>query len=271
MSGLDPVLPALTNFNSGDFIFGSDESQIARYDFLLTPNSRAGALLYPHKIRFVATLPDSIDDYLAALKSAYRRKIKRSLQVFAQSGLQLQFIDRPGVELLQEWLLIYQAQMRQKEDGRLIATLDKLLTMQLRATLATIRTVAGQLVGGAILTVAAAATGELQTRLAFASYEPLAAEAEAPVAFAYEAISKAIASQQRYFSFGKDTNLYGGHLSLGLRQYKRLFCSPLPLTALDTPLSYLTINWEKAQSKNFIFYYLPTSDSTTLVEFTHCS
>lgn len=211
----------------------------------------AGFSLYPTKIEFILHLPASMDDYWRGLPGRLRNNLKRKRRR-TETAVAIEFKRNPSLKDFLAWYAGYQREMKRKPFGRDVIK-DPIAYFNNHQNLLLGNILGRQdkkAIGGAILT---AAENQLRYKLAWYSQE--AKRGNPGCYLALEGIEWAINHQLGEFSFGRDTNLYGGHLSLGLHQFKTGFNSQ-PMISENTIIKNAVINPNSDRKQMFIFYTL---------------
>ena len=216
----------------------------------------AGFNLYPTKIELIIHLPAAIDRYWQNLPGRLRNNLKRKYRRGeTQIAVKLKF-NIAAKDFL-TWYERYRNEVKHKPFGRdVVKNPAGYFKNHQNLVLGNILGKDdGKVIGGAIMALA-----ENQLRYKLAWYSQEARKHNAGYYLVLECIKWAINHQLGEFSFGRDTNLYGGHLSLGLHQFKTAFASR-PVVPANGVIKNIAVNPAvNRKQKPFLFYTLEGQD-----------
>lgn len=232
---------------------------ITDQNLIIIDSSRpvSGFRLYPTKIEFILHLPASIDEYWNTLPSNPRSNLRRKYDK-AKKYVDIEIREPFSLEEFLRWYEGYKKEIESKNYGKNVIK-DPLAYFQNHNTLllANVRhRQSGNIIGGSILSF-----DSRQLRYKLAWYNNEAKKHNASYLLILECIHFAIDKQCDTFSFGADTNLYGGHLSLGLHQFKAAFHTT-PIASKSAVIKNIKINSSSNfEKKPIIFYVLDQKTS----------
>lgn len=233
--------------------YTANRAEIGQADLILVNSAEklAGFSRYPTKIEFILRLPRTINEYWQSLPASLRGNLKRKYRR-AETAVGVEFKhDLSGKDFL-AWYAGYQTEIRRKIFGRDVIG-DPIGYFNNHQNLLLWNILAkpdDKVIGGAVM-----ALTKRQLRYKLAWYGQEAKKYNAGYYLVLKCIEWAIDHQLRQFSFGRDTNLYGGHLSLGLHQFKTSF-NPRPMMTENPVIKNVAINSNSNSHKKFIFYTL---------------
>jgi len=214
----------MTIWNSGEINILSTEnfSQLSEQDIngvdlVISDTPIPGGLIYPTKIVFQLEVPENLETFLSKFESSKRSSIKKRIRTTEQE-LETMFLDPIDIETFQKWEIGYKKFINSLSDGRAYANLEWFKTAQEgHIGIFFVNKQTGEFEGGSLIKKF---TESSKLSMSYAWYSERAKEVGASTTLICKLIEFAISNNYKYISFGQDANLYGGHLALGLEEFK---------------------------------------------------
>jgi hypothetical protein len=196
-----------------DFIKSYDSDFFTKnpdLDFVLMRKYLTGT--YPDKVVFTMPVPESLNSWVSKKPSKVRCSLNKVVKNLNNYNLNIEPLTP---ELLDEWYIGYKSFLNEIPHG-----IDRVDTQRVKTsigeyTLVISRDSENVIQGGAILKKI-----EEKLSYSYAWYSDEFKKVGGSTACIIKSIEYAIANEFNIFTLGMDTNLYGGHLSLGLLHYK---------------------------------------------------
>jgi hypothetical protein len=195
----------------------------------------AGFIVKPSWVNWVAPLRDSEAEFLGALSSNERRKMRRGLELAASAGLHVEIRSELEEGPLEEFLSVYEKQVAGMRNGVNLARGEqRSLLDQSGSHIGVFAYEGSRMVGGCVCRLRAE-DSLLQLRyVATADVDKRGALTRALYMAAFRAGRDMGCTRM---SLGNDTSLYGHITSPGLYEFKkRLGFTPLPSQTVDPGL-----------------------------------
>ncbi|MFC8273647.1 GNAT family N-acetyltransferase [Streptomyces sp. NPDC057271] len=195
----------------------------------------AGFIVKPGWVNWVAPLRASEAEFLGALSSNERRKVRRGLELAASAGLRVEVRSELEEGPLEEFLGVYEKQVADMRNGVNLARGEQQsLLEQSGSHIGVFAYEGSRMVGGCVCRVRADGS-LLQLRyVATADVDQRGSLTRALYMAAFQAGRDLSCDRM---SLGNDTSLYGHITSPGLYEFKkRLGFTPLPSEAVDPAL-----------------------------------
>lgn len=248
----------MNRYNSGDIkiveISNLDElNGLNDYDLIVSSQPFDGAKQYPENITFNVEIPPSIETYLESFESSKRSSIRKRIRNCSE-GFDAKLIENLTKEQFLEWLEGYKKFISSIPFGQEKVDEEWFETGSPKH-FAIFFYKDGKLEGGALIQKMEK-TQKLSISYAWYNDEIRAAGASTYVVvktmeFGYKIGYKLI-------SFGQDKNLYGGHLSIGLHDFKTSWGeTTTPIFSSKTLVKYIKPN---SQTDKKMIYYTLNSD-----------
>lgn len=218
------------SYNSEFFIKNPD------LDFVLMKKYLTGT--YPDKVIFTMMVPDNLANWIGKKPSKVRCDLNKVVKRLDDYQLS---VDPLTPELLDEWYIGYKKFL----DG-LAHGIDRVDIQRIKNSIGDYllvinRDLSGMIRGGSILK-------KLDGKISYsyAWYSDEFKRTGGSTACILKSIEYAISNKFTGFSLGLDTNLYGGHLSLGLLHYKSSLMEPIKPSGVNMYKIFVNPNTKKS-------------------------
>lgn len=190
---------------------------IKDFDIVLMKEGPDDLPLYPEKIVFEMEIPQNFDEFLAKFESSKRSSIRKRIRD-SINHFDIVVEDQISLERFTEWLEGYNKFISNLQDGRLNIELNSF--EERRSTHFAVYFVdknTKKIEGGALVKKF---DNKKKISMSFAWYSEPARNTGCSTCLVETLVEYGNKHGYKSLSFGQDTNLYGGHLSLGLYEYK---------------------------------------------------
>lgn len=214
----------INQWNSGDIKFleieNADELKdldLSPYDLVISKDELENSLKYPTKIIFEMDVPSDLEEFINSYESSKRSSIRKRIRT-TNEKLDALFLDPIDEVHFKEWEEGYKHFINSLGEGHNYID-ENWLKEHIDNHFAIFFTnkETGKIEGGSLIKKFQE-TAKLS--MSFAWYSDLAKEIGASTALITKLIDFAISNNYKIISFGQDTNIYGGHLSIGLEEFK---------------------------------------------------
>lgn len=210
---------------------------------------------YPFTIEMILSLPSSFDLFWSQLPSRKRNIVKRKEEE-AKSSFQCKLVSSITEKQYGEWKAGYDQFIGEMTFGRNKIAEDVYRLHSQSLMIYEIR-LHEELLGGVLYQ-----KKDKQLRMKYAWYSPQARNKNASTSAVLDGIKFAIENGFSEFSFGRDTNLYGGHLSIGLHQFKEFWGAKARIVEKANLRSIGSLKVQEEFLPNPIGFYLVENGST---------
>jgi hypothetical protein len=237
--------------------FMLDQIKLSTKDIIVVNTWQEGLIKYPKQISWHLEVPHDFTTFLNSFPSDQRSSIKkRYLNV--QNKYNYKIINTLNDNDFNEWNKGYRNFLSSIDYGDYRIADDWYEKNKDNRKALLIYNDNGVMQGGAIIN----STLENKLSMGFAWYSNELKKDGGSTFVICELVKLAMNESKKYFSFGRDSNLYGGKLSLGLLQFKKSWNSFPTLTA-NTEIKGLIIN-QNYNNTPITFYSI--NESNNLVE-----
>jgi len=172
---------------------------------------------YPTKIIFEMEVPNNLEEYIGSFESSKRSSIRKRIRT-TNENLEATILDPMDEKTFAEWEEGYKSFIESLGEGHNYINADWLKESgSTHFGIFFINKVTGKMEGGSLIK---RFLDIPKLSMSFAWYSDLAKELGASTALMCKLIDYSTANNLKIISFGQDTNIYGGHLSLGLEEFK---------------------------------------------------
>lgn len=226
------------------------------YDLLISNTPFDDCLKYPTKVIFTMDIPSSTEVFLENLESTKRSSIRKRIRK-SEENFEIKFIENLTKEEFLDWLSGYKSFIASIDYGSL--KLDETWYEEGSKThIAIFFYKNNQLEGGALIKKI---TDNQKLSISFAWYNEELRKTGASTYVVARLFEYGNLNSFKYISFGQDTNLYGGHLPIGLHDFKSSWGSKVSVGS-KAEIKYLKVN---NTNKKFKFYIIEQDNSLKLV------
>lgn len=221
--------------------------------FIIVKNWQNGLIKYPTKIGFKLKVPESINLYLSSFKSSERSSLKKRFRVIEEK-YDYTISEKLTKNDFTYWLNGYNKSIGAKEYGLLKISLEDYIDLSRNHKIIFLADKnTGNMVSGGLFKIIPHKDGSCRLSLSLAWYSDESRYRGSPTFIVLKLIEYCIENNINNLSFGQDRNLYGGHLSIGLHDFKRSWHAN-PFIPKKSEITGLIIN-KKALGLNKALYY----------------
>ncbi len=222
-------------------------------DLVVFDKWQEGLIKYPTHISFRVKTPEKIEDYLGSLNKKDRYYVKKYVKDVNEK-FEVRIVEKINHEQFKEWYKGYVDFIDNKKFGKNRIDQEWLKKYEGQTNLIAVYH-KGNIIGGCLFMIR-----EDRISMSFAWYSDLLKQNGGGTSIIYNLIEKCIEYKRTYFSFGRDPNLFGGSISLGLHHFKE---------SMGGVASLVNKKYKGAlfqTKKHLIYYEINESDKLIKVE-----
>ncbi|MEO6729178.1 MAG: hypothetical protein ABIM99_04620 [Candidatus Dojkabacteria bacterium] len=230
-------------------------------DIILSSTELEGALPYPTKINFQLDTPSDLNLFLESFESSKRSSINKRIREVDNLS-EAKVIESISLGEFEEWLIGYNNFIASLPHGNNNIPEDWFNTNSSKHIgIFLFEKNTNKIIGG---TLVKKFNDSSRLSMSYAWYRDDVRQAGGSTRIVTEVIKYAIANEFKLVSFGQDSNLYGGHLPIGLMEFKKSWQTKPSITS-NAEIQYAMVN--PNSTKKFCFYSGKTSEELLLQKY----
>ena len=195
--------------------YEQDRNAGNKYDLVIIDETVPELPLYPTKIAFQVNIEVDSEDYISSFSSSKRSSIRKRLRDTA-SKFSVKFAETINREDYMQWKAGYDKFIAGLDDGNNKISDDWFSTKAVKHIAILFFDKGGAMHGGAMVKKFAS-----KMSMSYAWYSDELKKTGGATKVLIDLVEYCFRKKIPTLSFGQDTNLFGGHLSIGLHEYKR--------------------------------------------------